>query len=149
MQPKLDYSANASRSTVGSNVVRLGPRAPAGSLPRKGGLPSFGDGSGDMVRPAPSRHPSALLDAPSRRIFLTSAGLPSGVAAGFFFNRTLRIDDPNCSVLMVSCRLLSDGLMFTKKHVLDWPPSESCSRCVSFEFRNGMCLSPARRPMKT
>ena len=47
----------------------------------------------------------------------------------------LRILWPNSSVECVSLRFSLRGEQLTKRHVFESPPSESCSRCVSFELR--------------
>ena len=49
--------------------------------------------------------------------------------------------DAKLRLQTVSPRLYTAGLMFTNMRTLALPPSESCRRNVSFEFRNGMCVA--------
>ena len=76
---------------------------------------------------------------------------PGAIGGGFFFGRRpfgalpaclvagpssiLRMPSPNASVQCVSCRFDCSGLTLMNTQVLESPPSESCSTCVSFELR--------------
>mmetsp|Transcript_23677 Transcript_23677/g.75866 ORF Transcript_23677/g.75866 Transcript_23677/m.75866 type:complete len:287 (+) Transcript_23677:318-1178(+) len=128
-------------SSSASASLRWRSSASSASIAACASRPSFASPSSLASRASAVRSSEMARSSEPRASLSSASEAPSTRRPLARPSSTLRTRMPNSSEQRDSEAASADGLMLTNMKVLELPPSESASSCVSLESRKGTCFA--------